>query len=469
MELKDNLYNGGDQNLEYRTQIKFENQYEYDVCVIGGGTAGFISALASARTGAKTVLIEKNSFLGGTAINGATGLHSFFNIYKPFPNVPKVQLVNGIPQEVVDELVKAEGSTGHIEMERGYDFVSILTPVDPEVFKMVALKMCTKEPNLTLMLHTSALEVALREEGVIDGIIIGSKNGLEFVKAKIFIDCSGDGDIIAKAGARFYHFKGSEEGSYGVGFTFRIGNVNLEEFAKFLEKEEILIQFARGIKPGDSKESPIRIGAKFLDKFEGEDVPKYFLATSIRPNELTHVNCIGLSPINSLSREDLTKAEIILREKAQRTLRWFKNNIPGFNNSFIASTPISVGVRRTRAIECLYNLTREDVLEGRGFPDEIGRFGFIDNPHYFVKNGGSYGIPYRCLIPVGVKNCLVAGRMVSLDFVVHNSTRNTVCCMVQGQAAGTAAALCVLENTEPQKLPSKLLRDKLAKDGVYFE
>lgn len=452
-------------------EIAFEikRKHEYDVCVIGGGTAGFIAALASARTGASTVLIEKNSFIGGTAINGATGLHSFFNIYKPFPNTPKIQLVKGIPQEVVEELIKSEGSTGHIEMERGYDFVSILTPVDPEIFKTVALKMCMREPNLTLMLHTSAIAPILKEEGVIDGIIINSKAGLELVRAKIFIDCSGDGDIVSKAGAKFHHFKGIEEGSYGVGFTFRIGNVNLEEFVEFLEERGILTQFAKGVKPGDNGESPIRIGASFINKFEGEDVPKYFLATSIRPNELTHVNCIGFGPVDSLSREDLTKAEVYLREKALRTLKWFKDNIPGFAGSFVSSTPVSVGVRRTRAVECLYNLTREDVLEGRGFYDEIGRFGFIDNPNYFVKDGGSYGIPYRSLIPVGVKNCLVAGRMISLDFVVHNSTRNTACCMVQGQAVGTAAALCVLENTEPSKLSPELLRDKLAKDGAYFE
>lgn len=455
--------------MESEVYLKIEKQYNYDVCIIGGGTAGFVAALASARTGAKTVLIERNGFVGGTAINGATGLHSFFNIYKPFSNVPKIQLVNGIPQEIVNELVRAGGSTGHIEMEKGHDFVSILTPVDPEVFKMVALKMCVKESNLTLMLHTSVIAPILREEGIIDGVIINSKCGPEYLRAKIFVDCSGDGDVVSKAGAKFYHFKGTEDGAYGVGFTFRIGNVNLEEFVDFLEKRGCLMQFARGVKPGDDRESPIRVGANFSIKFKGEDVPKYFLATSIRPNELTHVNCIGFSPIDSLSREDLTKAEIVLREKAQKTLKWFKDNIPGFAKSFISGTPVSVGVRRTRAIECLYNLTREDVLEGKGFSDEIGRFGFIDNPHYFVKNGGSYGIPYRCLIPVGVKNCLVAGRMISIDFVVHNSTRNTACCMVQGQAAGTAAALCALENTEPQKLSSKLLRDKLAKDGVYFE
>ncbi len=449
--------------------FKIEKQYDCDVCVIGGGTAGFVAALASARTGAKTILIDTNGFLGGTAINGATGIHSFFNIYKPFPGVPKVQLVKGIPQEMMDELVKAGGSTGHIEMEKGYDFVSILTPVDPEVFKTVALQMCVKEPNLTLMLHTSAITAILKEEGVIDSIIVHSKSGLELIKAKIFVDCSGDGDIIAKSGARFRHIKGSEEGAYWVGFTFRIGNVNLEEFANFLEGEEMLTQFARGIKPGDSKESIVRIGANFSKKFSGENIPRYFLTTSIRPNELTYVNCINFGPLDSLSRDDITRAEISLREKAQNTLDWLKVNIPGFSDSFISGTPVSAGVRRTRAIECLYNLTREDVLEGHSFPDEIGRFGFIDNPSYFVKDGGSYGIPYRSLVPVGVKNCLVAGRMISLDYIVHNSTRNTACCMVQGQAAGTAAALCALENTEPSRLSTKTLREKLAKDGVYFE
>jgi len=455
--------------MEMEVTLKVENQYDYDVCVIGGGTAGFVSALASARTGAKTILVEKNGFIGGTAINGATGLHNYFNIYKAFPGVPKLQLVRGIPQEIVDELIKAGGSTGHIEMEEGYDFVSMLTPVDPEVFKIVALKMCTKEPNLNLMLHTSVITTVLKEEGMIEGVVINSKAGLEFIRAKMFVDCSGDGDVVAKAGAKFRHTKGGEEGAYGVGLTFRIGNVDLEEFVNFLKGENILTQLARGIKPGDNRESIVRIGAKFSEKFKGEDVPRYFLTTSIRPNELTHVNCIGFGPLDSLSRDDLTKAEIILREKAQKTLNWLKTNISGFSDSFVSGTSISVGVRRTRAIECLYNLSREDVLEGRGFSDEIGRFGFIDNPNYFVRDGGSYGIPYRCLVPIGVRNCLVAGRMISLDFIVHNSTRNTVCCMVQGQAAGTAAALCVLENIEPSKLSSKLLRERLAKDGVYFE
>lgn len=183
----------------------------------------------------------------------------------------------------------------------------------------------------------------------------------------------------------------------------------------------------------------------------------------------TAQNGINYGPNDGLDADALTNAEIDLRGRILQISEIFRKYIAGCEECYVAGPAPSVGQRRSRAIHCEYELSQEDCTEGRQFEDQIGCFGFIDNSKYFVREAGAYGIPYRALIPKGLDNALIAGRMMTVDLVAHNSTRNTVCCLLCGQAAGTAAAMSAIKNIEPINLDSQELRKQLLKQGVLLK
>lgn len=451
-------------------QVIVDERYEqYDVLIAGGGMAGIAAAIASGRTGAKTILIEKAGWLGGMGITGATGLHSYFNIFDAHPNAERMRVVAGIAQELVDRVTELGGGMGHIRMERGGDFVSMITPVEPEVFKYVAIKICL-EAGVKLLFHT-VIEDVLASDGHIDGVVIWNKAGRSYLFAKQYVDCTGDGDLSAYAGAQFEHFKSGDHGAYSAGFTFRLCNVNLTEMEADLEKKDLITQLAHAIKPYTSKPDVIRLGINTgkLRQLGVENAPGYFLSSSLRPREITYCNCINYGPNDGLDPNALSNAEIDLRGKMLDVADMFRKHIKGCEECYPAGPAPSVGQRRSRAIHCEYELSQKDCTEGRKFDDRIGCFAFIDNGNYLVKDAGYYDIPYRALTPRGLDNVLIAGRMMTVDLVAHNSTRNTVCCLVGGQAAGTAAGMSALSEIRPSELNVEELQNNLKNNGVLLE
>jgi hypothetical protein len=447
-----------------------ETRYEdFEVAVVGGGMAGIASAIASARTGAKTVLIEKAGWLGGMGITGATGLHSFFNIFDAHPGAERTRVVAGIAQELVDRVTQLGGAMGHIHMERGGDFVSMLTPVEPETFKYAAVQMCI-ESGVKMLFHT-VLDEVWASDGYVDGIVVWNKAGRSLIRARQYVDCTGDGDLSAYAGATFEHFKAGQHGAYSAGFTFRLCNVDLDVMESDLEKRGMITQLAHAIKPGTDKPDVVRLGIHTgkLRELGAKDAPGYFLSSSLRPREITYCNCINYGPNDGLDVDALSNAEIELRGKMLKVADTFRNYIKGCENCYVAGPAPSVGQRRGRAIHCEYELSQEDCTEGRQFDDQIGIFAFIDNGNYLVKDAGSYGIPYRALIPKGLDNVLIAGRMMTVDLVGHNSTRNTVCCLVCGQSAGTSAGLSATKGIKPIDLDVNELQKRLLDDGVLLK
>jgi hypothetical protein len=148
---------------------------------------------------------------------------------------------------------------------------------------------------------------------------------------------------------------------------------------------------------------------------------------------------------------------------------FFRHNIDGCEAGYIAGPAPSAGQRRGRAIRCEYELTQEDCVQARQFEDQVGCFSFIDNPRDRVRDALAYGIPYRALIPKGVDNLLVAGRMISVDLSAHNSTRNTVCCLLCGQAAGTAASLAAHQGLAPREVDIQQLQNNLREAGTILK
>jgi len=439
------------------------------VLVAGGGMAGIAAAIAAARHGANTLLVEQAGWLGGMGITGATGLHSFFNIFDAHPGAERMRVVAGIAQELVDRVQQCGGGVGHVRVERGGDFLSMITPVEPETFKLVAARTCV-EAGVRLLLHT-VLDDVRSSDGHVEGVVLWNKAGRSLIRARQYLDCTGDGDLAAYAGAPFQQFKPGDPGAYPAGFTFRLCNVDLAALEADLEQRGLITHLAHAVKPGMTQPDLVRLGIdmhKLRESGVG-NAPHYFLSCSLRPRELTYCNCINYGPNDGLDVDALTAAEVDLRGRMFEVAELFREHVAGCQACYVAGPAPSVGQRRGRAIRCEYELTQEDCTSGRQFEDQIGCFAFIDNPHYFVRDAGAYGIPYRALVPRGVDNLLIAGRMMSVELVAHNSTRNTVCCLVCGQAAGTAAAMATTQDVAPRDVDARSLREALLRDGVLLE
>jgi hypothetical protein len=449
--------------------IKTDIHPFYDVIVAGGGMAGIAAAIAAARGGAKTLLLEKAGWLGGMGITGATGLHSFFNIFGQYPGSERLRVVAGIAQELVDRVQVMGGGVGHVLMERGLSFLSMITPVEPETFKLVAIQLC-QEAGVKLLFHTVIDEVQA-VNGHIDGLVVWNKSGRSLIRAHQYVDCSGDGDLAAYAGAPYLQFKPGDPGAYSAGFTFRLCNIDLARMEADLEQRGVILHLAHAIKPGMHKPDLIRLGIEMHPFREAgiEIAPDWFMASSLRPRELTYCNCINYGPNDGLDADALTNAEIYLRRRMLEIGEFFRKIIAGCEACYVAGPAPSAGQRRGRAIRCEYELTQEDCVQARQFDDQIGSFSFIDNPHDRVRDALAYGIPYRALIPKGVNNLLVAGRMISIDLSAHNSTRNTVCCLLCGQAAGTAAALSAQQGIAPREVDIPQLQKTLLQAGVLLQ
>jgi len=450
-----------------------ESRYaECDVLVAGGGMAGIAAAIAAARGGAKTVFVEKAGWLGGMGITGATGLHSFFNIFMPQPGLPegteRMRVVGGIPQELVDRVQALGGGVGHVRMERGGDFVSMLTPVEPEAFKLAAARMIL-EAGAKMLLHTVVDEVRAAD-GHVEGVVVWNKAGRSLVRARQYVDCTGDGDLAAYAGAEFVGYRAGEPGAYSAGFTFRLCNVDLAALEADLDRRGLITQLAHAVKPGMTKPDLVRLGINMRKLRDAgvEGGPGGFLSCSVRPREITYCNCINHGPNDGLDPDALTDAENDLRGRMFDVADFFRRTFAGCEGCYPAGPAPSVGQRRGRAIRCDYELTKDDCVDGRRFDDQVAVFGFIDNGNYFVKGGGAYGIPYRALIARGIDNLLIAGRMMTVDTIAHNSTRNTVCCLIAGQAAGAAAAMAATAGTT-RKVDVERLRANLRAAGVLLD
>jgi hypothetical protein len=307
--------------------------------------------------------------------------------------------------------------------------------------------------------------------GYVENLIIWNKAGRSLIRAKQYVDCTGDGDIAAYAGAPFITFGSKDRGAYTAGFTFRLVNVDLAALEANLESRGLITQLAHAVKPGMSSPDLVRLGIDMQKlKSQGvENAPGYFLSSSVRPREITYCNCINYGPNDGLDPEALSNAEVYLRSRVLEIADIFRENFAGCEDCYIAGPAPVAGQRRGRAIRAFYELTREDCVSGKQFDDQIGCFAFIDNPVDFVKDAGAYGIPYRALLPKNVDNLIMAGRMLTVELAAHSSSRNTVACMVQGQAAGTAAALAVKNGGSLIDLDVEQLQEVLSNQRVLLK
>jgi hypothetical protein len=440
---------------------------EFDVVVAGAGTAGVIAAIAAARQGAKTLVVEAKGYPGGIAVEGGTALHSFYNLWTAFPGVEKQQVVRGIPQELVDRLVAAGGSCGHAPMDRGADYDAVATVIDVEVYKRVAFEMMV-EAGAEVAVNT-LVAGAIREGDTLQGAILQSRSGREAIMARAFVDATGYGDLAAQAGAAF-----TEPNDHPVANSIGVGGVDVEQYCAFFEEHGALVQRAYGRRDGRDRRL-VRVQGNF-----GRACPELAEAakaigmspviTSLHDGHFMFLKLNYKMPVSPTDRDAVSVAELELRRRQATAIELLRRYVPGCERAFITRSSPSLCIRRGRCIACDYDLSLEEILAARRFDDEVYVYGFHDcAPRLQIRDGAWYGMPYRALCVTGASNLLAAGMLVTSDWEAHMSTRNTVSCMAMGQATGTAAALAALHGVGVRDVPYPKLREALEAGHVWFD
>ena len=440
----------------------------HDVLVVGGGNAGCAAALASARHGARTLLVERYGFLGGTATAAMVGPWMTFHSGSQ-------RIVGGIAQEIVERLVARGGSPGHVH--DASDYVATITPFDPEIHKALLFEMM-REAGVDLLLHAYFLE-ALCEAGGVAGARFATVAGPREERASVTIDATADAYVAASAGVTVQ--QGDAAGRVQPAtLIFRLSHVDLAETARYLRENPS--EMRTSLPPAERTAERLTAVAGLYSLWERarkrgdvsvrRELVSFFAAPY--PDEVT-VNMTRVVDIDPLDPDDLTRAEVEARAQVMELFAFFKRDVPGFANCRIAATATQIGIRESRRIVGLYTLTRNDVLGARTFDDAVARSAYpidIHNPSgsgtrtQRLAPGAAYEIPYRCLVPKDVDGLLVAGRCISTTHEAHASTRLTPTVMSLGQAAGTAAAIAARRGIQPREVDARELRAELVRDGA---
>lgn len=417
-----------------------------EVVVVGSGSAGAVAAIASARTGADTLLVERYGFLGGTS---TMVLDTFYGFYTPGDDGRRV--VGGIPWEIVQRLA-ARGMM--LERPSSYGAGTAVT-YDPETLKVV-WEETALAAGVRVRLHTFCTDV-LVENGRISGLVVDGKSGLGLIQARMVIDASGDADVCFHAGVPFQR-AGEDGPAQSLTTTFRLGNVNVAQ-ALAVKRSQLEALMKRANLSGQYR----------LPREEG----------SVHITPLPGVVATNMTRVTNVDATDpvqLTQAEIEGRRQALEYVRFLRAEIPGYERAYLINFSTQIGIRETRRVYGEYRLTREDVLSARKFDDAIAQCGAPIEDHRpgrdthweYIPGGNTYDIPYRCLLPLGVDNLLIAGRCLSASHDAHASVRSMGQCMAIGQAAGTAAALAVSSQRTPRTLPVQELQARLLSDGALL-
>lgn len=425
----------------------------FDIIVAGSGSAGCPAAIAAARQGARTLLIERMPFLGGTS---TAVLDTFYGFYTPGTDPKKV--VGGIADEVVARL-KTFGAC--LERPNTHGVAGTAITYHPEYLKVV-WETLVKASGCSVILNGWIQDVLL-EGNKIKGLVVATKSGLAVYTADYVIDTSGDADVCFLAGIP-YEQAGEIDPAQTLTTTFKMVNVD-EEKRKSVPKSEINRLMAEAAETGQYR----------LPRKEGSDhiTPVAHMRATIMTRLKSYEQVDGKT-INATDPSLLSRAEMEGRLQALEYIGFLKKFVPGYEHAELSTFGFQIGVRETRRIYGEYRLNADDVLSARQFDDQIGLCGAPLEDHHDgadtiwrpLPQGKYVGIPYRTLIPRDTVNMLVAGRCFSADHVAHSSVRSMGQCMAMGEAAGTAAALAFRDGKRPVEIDSAELRILLQKNGA---
>jgi hypothetical protein len=427
---------------------------DYEIVVLGGGPAGIAAAVAAARAGRKTLLIERYGFLGG--MGTAAGVTNFCGLHANVHGEGR-RVVQGFASELLARIDRLDGlNAPHL----------ILGKIFAQAYDTAAYKIAADDLLLAhkvdILFHALGAGVVMDDTRSIAALMVETKSGRRAVRADVFIDCSGDGDLAAWAGAPFE--VGDDDGHLLYpSMMFRLNGIDPERAG---EAWKTIPQLMEAAETAGTHKFPRK-------------------AAIVRPQRSPvewRVNFTQLarsdgSAINGIDADDLTQGEIDGRRQAVEAFA-FLRTVPGFEQSYIVDLPPQLGIRETRRIKGGYMLSGEDVLGCTSFEDSIGVNGWPIEAHVtgnvlfkfppIPQSRGFNELPYRMLVPEGVDNLLVAGRCASMTQEGQSAARVSGGCFVMGEAAGLAAALSLSGNTIPRDIVVEKLQQGLREQGAFI-
>lgn len=438
----------------------------YDVIVVGGGPAGVCAAIAAARNGAKTLLVEEGGCLGGMATKGLVG--PFMTCYD---TKGETQIIKGLFDEIVRRLVKIGGAIHPSQCRAGTCFSAWhvaghdhVTPFEPEKLKLVLDEMC-EASGVEVLFHTVFAEPVLEGKRIC-GVRVVNKGGASAYGAKVVVDATGDGDVAFRAGVPCVAGDPERGGAMQPAtLFFRIAGLKQAELEADIKRHTT---------------SRKRYFAWYVDaaKAAGEwDLPRPHINIyrQVRDDEW-FVNVSRLLGVDATDAVSLSRAEREGRRQVRTIFNVFRKYFPGGENVRLMSVASTVGIRESRHVKGEYWMDKDDILDGRVPADTIARCAYAIDLHagkgksgtlfLTVRKGTYYGIPYRSLVPLEIENLLVAGRCLSGSSVAAASYRVMPPAMATGEAAGTAAALCAKGGVEPRRLDVQSLLAALRNGGA---
>lgn len=456
---------------------------ETDVLVVGGGSAGIAAATSAARNGARVTLVEAGPMLGGELNSGIP----VDGIYTARGDLA----IGGFASDFFDACARYDGFIGKVCDFRALNVVC----VDPEASKLAAIEL-VYGAGVTVLMYTFADHVVASPDGTVEGVIVRNKRGRTLIRARVVIDATGDADIAAGAGCETMTGEGGDPTLQPVSLVFRMAGVDAERLLAFVAEapENVSVLEYPGFAPDR---------AAAVAGLVAQGRPKVFLVaggplldTAIAEGRMYPTSMVAITPISEGRREvsvnttrvagvdatdtgALSRALDDLNAQVQTCSRFLRESVPGFEDAVLSALAPRIGIRETRRIVGDYVLTGADILAGRKFEDGITKGCHELDIHgketghrrANIKDGGSYDIPYGCLLPKGMKNLLVAGRCLSADREAHSTARVMGSCMGMGQAAGTAAAMARELNAfeDIRQIEVGALRGRLREQGAILD